>query len=49
MKRHSFRPRRSYLEDLLAREAVSAQKLLPDSQDGPARILNIAGKAMENL
>lgn len=38
-----------FLEDLLAGDAVPAQKLLPDSQDRPARILNIARKAMENL
>jgi hypothetical protein len=38
-----------FLEDLLAGDAAPAQKLLPDSQDRPARILNIARKAMENL
>ena len=38
-----------YLEGLLAGDTVLAHKLLPDSQDRPARILNIARKAMENL
>src|ERR1700753_429139 len=38
-----------FLDQLLAGDAVPAQKLLPDAQDRPARILNIARKAMENL
>ena len=37
------------LEDLLAGDSVPAQKLLPDSQDRPSRIVNIARKALENL
>jgi very-short-patch-repair endonuclease len=39
----------SALDDLLAGDAVPAQKLLPDALDRPARVLNIARKAMENL
>jgi len=38
-----------FLDQLLAGEAVPAQKLLPDAQDRPTRILNIARKAMENI
>jgi hypothetical protein len=34
---------------LLAGEAVHATSLLPDTQDRPSRILNIARKAQENL
>jgi len=39
----------AFLDDLLAGDPVPAQKLLPDAQDRPAGILNIARKAMENL